>query len=281
MTDREALYRAILDAPDDDAPRLIYADWLEEHGDPERAEFIRLQCEIDRIVLGTEAANDRHSAISLRCHELYKTHYKKWIQELGSLPANRQMFFAFRRGMVAMVTCSVRYFLSNAEHLLNAAPLDSIEFRQLTSGHIRQLSTCRFNVHVRELCLKRPDRVGGVVRPFLAAWPFPRLRTLDLGARVTERAPQTWRDRWADVAIMIANSASVRSLRRLFLVGCGVGNAGARALADSPNLDKLDILDLKYNPLSDAARTRLRRRFGRRVLLDYDDHAGYRVGDLV
>lgn len=40
-----ALLRAVLEKPEDDAPRLIYADWLEENGDGERAEFIRLQCE--------------------------------------------------------------------------------------------------------------------------------------------------------------------------------------------------------------------------------------------
>ncbi|HVK14772.1 MAG TPA: TIGR02996 domain-containing protein [Gemmataceae bacterium] len=32
MSDRDALVRAILEAPDDDAPRLIFADWLEENG---------------------------------------------------------------------------------------------------------------------------------------------------------------------------------------------------------------------------------------------------------
>jgi uncharacterized protein (TIGR02996 family) len=31
MSEREALLRAILDAPDDDAPRLVYADWLQEN----------------------------------------------------------------------------------------------------------------------------------------------------------------------------------------------------------------------------------------------------------
>jgi len=31
----------VLVAPDDDAPRLVYADWLEEHGQPERAGLIR------------------------------------------------------------------------------------------------------------------------------------------------------------------------------------------------------------------------------------------------
>ena len=48
MTDAVALLVAIRAAPDDDAPRLVYADWLDEHGQPERAEFIRVQCELAR-----------------------------------------------------------------------------------------------------------------------------------------------------------------------------------------------------------------------------------------
>lgn len=46
MSDSDALLAAIRQAPDDDAPRLIYADWLDEHGQPERAEFIRVQIEL-------------------------------------------------------------------------------------------------------------------------------------------------------------------------------------------------------------------------------------------
>lgn len=40
-----AFLRAIADSPDDDTPRLVAADWLEEHDESERAEFIR--CQID------------------------------------------------------------------------------------------------------------------------------------------------------------------------------------------------------------------------------------------
>src|SRR5262249_53507875 len=46
MNVHDALLKAITDSPDDDAPRLVYADWLDEHGQPERAEFIRLQIEL-------------------------------------------------------------------------------------------------------------------------------------------------------------------------------------------------------------------------------------------
>lgn len=42
-TTETALLRAIAAHPDEDTPRLMYADWLEENDQPERAEFIRLQ----------------------------------------------------------------------------------------------------------------------------------------------------------------------------------------------------------------------------------------------
>jgi uncharacterized protein (TIGR02996 family) len=42
----DAFIRAILASPEDASPRLIYADWLEERGDP-RGEYIRLLCALD------------------------------------------------------------------------------------------------------------------------------------------------------------------------------------------------------------------------------------------
>jgi uncharacterized protein (TIGR02996 family) len=47
--DAEGLLRAILDDPEDDTPRLVYADWLEEFGDAARAEFIRVQISIAKV----------------------------------------------------------------------------------------------------------------------------------------------------------------------------------------------------------------------------------------
>jgi len=41
MTTESDLLREICLDPADDGPRLVYADWLDESGDPERAEFIR------------------------------------------------------------------------------------------------------------------------------------------------------------------------------------------------------------------------------------------------
>jgi uncharacterized protein (TIGR02996 family) len=45
----DAFLQAILESSDDDTPRLAYADWLEEHGDPDRAEFIHMQGLLARL----------------------------------------------------------------------------------------------------------------------------------------------------------------------------------------------------------------------------------------
>ena len=50
MTHDEAFLQAMVETPDDDTPRLVYADWLEENGDADRAEFIRLQCELATLL---------------------------------------------------------------------------------------------------------------------------------------------------------------------------------------------------------------------------------------
>lgn len=46
MTRDEAFLHDIVTNPADDVVRLIYADWLNDHGQEDRAEFIRVQCEL-------------------------------------------------------------------------------------------------------------------------------------------------------------------------------------------------------------------------------------------
>jgi uncharacterized protein (TIGR02996 family) len=44
LSQHEAFLRAIYDAPEDDTARLVYADFLQENGEEDRAQFIRWQC---------------------------------------------------------------------------------------------------------------------------------------------------------------------------------------------------------------------------------------------
>ena len=52
MTREEAFLADILEHPDEDGPRLVYADWLEDQGDADRAEFIRAQLELNLNAIG-------------------------------------------------------------------------------------------------------------------------------------------------------------------------------------------------------------------------------------
>jgi uncharacterized protein (TIGR02996 family) len=58
MNDEAGLIAAIQGNPDDEAARLIYADWLEEHGDI-RGEYLRLEHQLSQIPLRLAQLRER------------------------------------------------------------------------------------------------------------------------------------------------------------------------------------------------------------------------------
>lgn len=70
----DAFKHTIREHPQDDGPRLIFADWLEEHGDCDYAEFIRVQCELEQPL-----DDDRWAALSRREAELLALHREEWL----------------------------------------------------------------------------------------------------------------------------------------------------------------------------------------------------------
>jgi uncharacterized protein (TIGR02996 family) len=82
--DAAKLLAAVAAAPADDAPRLVYADWLTQQGDP-RGELISIQCKL---------AQADEAALAARELELLDAHRDAWAAELGL--AGGQV--VFRRG---------------------------------------------------------------------------------------------------------------------------------------------------------------------------------------
>jgi uncharacterized protein (TIGR02996 family) len=74
VSERAAFISAILDNLADDTPRLVFADWLQEHGEEARAEFIRCQIEAARL---PKRERDK-SAAAKRAAELLKIHEAEW-----------------------------------------------------------------------------------------------------------------------------------------------------------------------------------------------------------
>ncbi len=74
MPDPAPFLAAVCASPDDDLPRLVFADWLDEHGDPARAEFIRLQCHTARV----GKLDPTWAPAKLREFDLFKANEPAW-----------------------------------------------------------------------------------------------------------------------------------------------------------------------------------------------------------
>src|SRR5918994_3068406 len=126
MTDRDAFLQAICVAPDDDTPRLVFADWLDEHGDAKRAEFIRASCELEQV----EEFGPRWRALCERTRKLLDPNRAKWSQELAD---RKLLHVEFRRGFVDGVTIYSKRFVTDAAKLMALAPIQRLKLADLTA----------------------------------------------------------------------------------------------------------------------------------------------------
>ncbi len=101
MSDENELLVAIWEHPHDDTVRLVYADWLQENGQPERAEFIRVPGE------SAELAEDdkRFRAVHAAANNLLKKWGGTWQaslpwKALAAVVVKRDRFFAYANQMV-------------------------------------------------------------------------------------------------------------------------------------------------------------------------------------
>jgi uncharacterized protein (TIGR02996 family) len=88
---------AVLAAPDDDATRLVYADWLEERGDP-RAEFLRVESQFLKLAPNAKRA----SALQARLRELQPVLDPDWVALVRRTPV-RDAIEAALEGLEALL----------------------------------------------------------------------------------------------------------------------------------------------------------------------------------
>src|SRR5215212_5720776 len=126
--DIESRYlQSVREAPADDAPRLGYADWLEEQGDP-RGEFIRVQCQ-----LATMDENDaQHEALMRREHELLEKHEKQWVRNLH---IRNLVYASFVRGFIEKIRLRGKSVFQTITKLYQSSLVSCITDLSLRGSH--------------------------------------------------------------------------------------------------------------------------------------------------
>jgi uncharacterized protein (TIGR02996 family) len=224
---KSELEGAVLDAPDEDAPRRVYADWLIERNDPQ-GEFIQVQCELAAIA-GADSPpggldEDRRRALADRERDLLTLHEKEWTAEIRKIAEA----WVFRRGFIESVTLKrISSLLDPDGALFAIAPIRGVRVSIGSIEEVRALAECP---HLRRL------------RALHVPQARPRARS---GAGAPE-----WRPGLGDDLLeALASSRHVSGLEELTLTSGALQIHGARALARSSSLTGLTRLDLSRNRL--------------------------------
>jgi uncharacterized protein (TIGR02996 family) len=270
MTPDEAFLQAVVESPDDDAPRLVYADWLEERGDP-RGEFIRVQCRLARLAPG----DPRYSKLYRRTDQLWAAHSETWLQPFQRALAERSLSFhalfyghmgvprgpLFDRGFLEEVSMAADHFLTLADVLFRLAPVRKAVLYE-ARDHMSALARSPYPARLKALGLHgQPNNfspgefsdyypvpawiaaIGDVGAQVLAASPhLGGLTALDLGSNEVEDAG----------AQALAACPGLAGLTKFDLSHNRIGDGGARALASSPRLARLGMLNLAGNSVGYA-----------------------------
>jgi uncharacterized protein (TIGR02996 family) len=270
MPSEEAFLQAIIAEPDEDVHRLACADWLEEHGDADRAEFIRLQC---RMALFTEEDDD-YWACKVREEQLLKQHEKQWAAGLEGV-AER---WGFKRGFVEWLQIETTTFLPRAEALFASFPLRELQFIDAgwqQPGRLARLAELPQLARLRELDLSdctypegdqlalfasphltnltaldlQGNFFNGTIMPALASGPLGHtLRELKVGGDSFDSIPFGVRpSRWLAAGPWPSH---LSVLKISFAEAMKAG--GAQALAESPCLGQLTELSCYLTAFGDG-----------------------------
>jgi uncharacterized protein (TIGR02996 family) len=184
MTDRETLLRGVSENPDDDAPRLVYADWLDEHGDPRQAEFIRVQIQLAQVPESERPSHPLTARESALWREL-----RKWRYVIGDWRLYTPS--SFNRGFVNFWTGTVSDFLMAEADFWRKGPIQILNVEVFSPAPLAAIARIAASpvlgrmktVRLRGLELTDDWVAGIVASPHAGAWRFFEA----LGPRLTDR----------------------------------------------------------------------------------------------
>ena len=230
---------------DEDTPRLVFADWLQENGDEARAEFIRLQCELYRVnpryrgsaygrkdfTPGQEAAYEREQELFTANHVRWKSGFPSWMSS--------SVHWVFRRGFIGRLRATPNQFFSNGERVLSLCAVDELWLEKMAGAdptlYRSGLLTGFRSLHVPEI-----DSAG--IRSLADSPALDMLSELGFGKRQSPTITPGTLQR-------LLHSPRLKNLTRLILSNSRIGDEGLRQLVKAP-LSRLETLNLRDTGLT-------------------------------
>jgi uncharacterized protein (TIGR02996 family) len=229
-----AFLEDIKENPEDDTPRLIFADWLEERDDP-RGSLIRVQCEL----ASTPYLDRRRTEVKKQETTLIGQVARMWPGPLSSLID----LYEYRRGLL-WVGCSAAKFVAAAvDEMINDeawAWVEGLVLWKVQPAHLVPLANSPLLRRILTInCYG--NRIGPTGTQALVRSPWLGfLTTLRLGNNAIG----------VGGAEALAESETMPRLRDLYLPGNSLGDAGVEALAASPAMTNLRRLNLANNRIT-------------------------------
>jgi uncharacterized protein (TIGR02996 family) len=229
----QPLLAAVIAQPNEDAPRLIYADWLEEHGQPARAEFIRVQIACAQL----PADHPQVGELEHRSQLLLERHQDEWAEPVRAWATG----FKFQRGFIGKIIIEAKRFLDLTPEMLAQAPIRHVDLLDV-AGCLPRIGLCPLLARVEQLKIYA-SRVGDPLARTLAGCEHLRqLTSLELQRNcITDAGVEA-----------LATTPHLSQLRSLDLHENQITEMGARALMASATLGAVEQLDLGANQLGTA-----------------------------
>jgi uncharacterized protein (TIGR02996 family) len=271
MTHDQAFLQAIQEDPDDDTPRLVYADWLEEQGGSDgadRAEFIRTQVELARLT----DDDPRCATLEGRAAALLARHAQAWAGPMPEWVSG----WEFHRGFLSVLRIDGGKFLARALAGYVSVPSQRQVLRRV--GRLLDEAAAVFPLRLVQQ-VRLADLPGwwvsgldvglGAAQAFLHSPYLAGLRQLDLsgnhlgngGMEVLTSLLEPLRLRALNLSgnalfrvegvRALAHSAAVARLCTLELAGNLLGPAGVRALLAGPHSVQWSVLNLDTSEVGD------------------------------
>ena len=224
-------------APEDEAPRQVYADHLTDLGDP-RGELISLQ--LRRNELARAGESPELSKVCAAETALLAAHEAGWIEKVYSYVEA----VAWDRGFIHSITIHGKKFAKSAEKIFAELPLlREVTLLSARRNHIDAFVGCPSFERIRQLDFTPEEHVrdNEDLAALLDGKHFPRLEWLRIGFHRPGEGVG------GKGAKLIADCERLEELRFLEVAGHNIGAGGAKAIVSSKNLRNLEVLRLPLN----------------------------------